>query len=125
MIAQPDVFLKKDIARAVNLMALEKGRDGVKSLSRYNPKKAGKILYLFSQGASQSTMSRHYGLHHDAVKNTIKEYANHTTRWRQQEREWQSLRGLKQWQKFLFNMFPDFSQRQSFFCFRFNYVDAI
>ena len=27
-------------------------------------------------------MSRHYGLHHDTVKNTIKEYANHTTRWR-------------------------------------------
>ena len=63
-------------------MALEKERDGVKSLSRYNPKKAGKILYLFSQGVSQSMMSRHYGLHHDTVKNTLKEYANQTTRWR-------------------------------------------
>jgi len=82
MIAQPDVILKNDIARAITLMALEKERDGVKSLSRHNPKKAGKILYLFSQGVSQSMMSRHYGLHHDTVKNTIKEYANHTTRWR-------------------------------------------
>jgi hypothetical protein len=82
MVAQPDVILKNDIARAINLMALEKERDGVKSLSRHNPKKAGKILYLFSQGVSQSMMSRRYGLHHDTVKNTIKEYANHTTRWR-------------------------------------------
>ena len=82
MVAQPDVILKNDIARAITLVALEKERDGVKSLSRHNPKKAGKILYLFSQGVSQSMMSRRYGLHHDTVKNTIKEYANQTTRWR-------------------------------------------
>ena len=81
MVAQPDVILKNDIARAINLMALEKERDGVKSLSRHNPKKAGKILYLFSQGVSQSMMSRRYGLHHDTVKNTLKEYANQTTHW--------------------------------------------
>ncbi|MBH53022.1 MAG: hypothetical protein CMI18_01600 [Opitutaceae bacterium] len=36
MVAQPDVILKNDIARAINLMALEKERDGVKSLSRHN-----------------------------------------------------------------------------------------
>jgi hypothetical protein len=57
-------------------------RGGVKSLSQHNPKKAGKILYLFSQGVSQSTMSRHYGLHHDTIKNTIKEFYSHTARWR-------------------------------------------
>ena len=82
MIAQQDVILKNDIAQAVDKMAQRKERDGVKSLSRHNPKKAGKILYLFSQGVSQATMSRHYGLHHDTVKNTIKEYANHTSHWR-------------------------------------------
>ncbi len=82
MVAQPDVILKNDIARAITLVALEKERDGVKSLSQHNPKKACKILYLFSHGVSQSMMSRRYGLHHDTVKNTLKEYANQTTRWR-------------------------------------------
>jgi len=82
MIAQPDVFLKNDIAQAVDKMAQRKERDGVKSLSRHNPKKVGKILYLFSQGVSQSTMSRHYGLHHDTIKHTLMEYANHTSHWR-------------------------------------------
>ena len=36
----------------------------------------------FSQGVSQSTMSRHYGLHHDTIKHTLMEYANHTSHWR-------------------------------------------
>ena len=82
MIAQQYVILKNDIAQAVDKMARKKERDRVKSLSRHNPKKAGKILYLFSQGVSQSTMSRHYGLHHDTIKHTLMEYANHTSHWR-------------------------------------------
>ena len=27
-------------------------------------------------------MSRHYGLHHDTIKHTLMEYANHTSHWR-------------------------------------------
>jgi len=86
MLTEPnfiDSELKESIAEAVHEFAKHKKLEGIKSLSRHNPKKAGKILYLFSQGVSQSTMSRHYGLHHDTIKHTLMEYANHTSRWRQ------------------------------------------
>ena len=78
-----DSNLQESITEAVHEFAQQKELEGIKSLSRHNPKKAGKILYLFSQGVSQSTMSRHYGLHHDTIKHTLMEYANHTSRWRQ------------------------------------------
>ena len=48
MIANPqfiDIELKKDIAIAVHEFAKKKKLEGIKSLSRYNPKKVGLILY--------------------------------------------------------------------------------
>ena len=62
--------------------AKQKKLEGIKSLSRYNPKKVGLILYLWSQGVSQSTMVKKYHLSHGTIKHTLIEYANHTTRWR-------------------------------------------
>ena len=48
-----DSNLKESIAEEVQKFAHEKQLEGVKSLSRYNPRKVGLILYLFSQGVSQ------------------------------------------------------------------------
>ncbi|MBH40462.1 MAG: hypothetical protein CL790_04460, partial [Chloroflexi bacterium] len=85
MLANPqfiDIELKEDIAEAVHEFAKKKQLEGVKSLSRHNPKKVGLILYLFSQGVSQSQMVKKYHLSHGTIKHTLIEYANHTTRWR-------------------------------------------
>ena len=73
----------ESIAEAVTAYAHQKTVEGVKSLSRHNPKKVGLILYLFSQGVSQTQMVRKYHLSHRTIKHTLIEYANHTLRWRQ------------------------------------------
>ena len=78
-----DSNLQDSIADAVQKFANQKELEGIKSLSRYNPKKVGLILYLFSQGVSQTQMVRKYNLSHSTIKHTINEYANHTSRWRQ------------------------------------------
>jgi hypothetical protein len=76
-----DSSLKESIAEAVHEYAREKQLEGVKSLSRYNPQKVGLILYLFSQGVSQTQMVRKYNLSHRTIKHTIIEYADHVGKW--------------------------------------------
>ena len=65
MIANPqfiDIELKEDIAKTVDEFSKQKKLEGIKSLSRHNPQKVGLILYLFSQGVSQSQMVKKYHL---------------------------------------------------------------
>ena len=84
MLANPqfiDIELKEDIAEAVHEFAKQKKLEGIKSLSRYNPQKVGLILYLFSQGVSQSQMVKKYHLSHQTIKHTIIEYADHAGEW--------------------------------------------
>ena len=84
MIANPqfiDIELKESIASAVDEFAKQKKLEGIKSLSRYNPKKVGLILYLFSQGVSQSQMVKKYHLSHGTIKHTLIEYADYTGKW--------------------------------------------
>ena len=84
MIANPqfiDIELKKDIASAVDEFAKQKKLEGIKSLSRYNPKKVGLILYLWSQGVSQSQMVKKYHLSHGTIKSTLIKYADYTGKW--------------------------------------------
>jgi hypothetical protein len=50
-------------------------------LSRHNPQKVGLILYLFSQGVSQSQMVKKYHLSHGTIKHTLMEYADYTGKW--------------------------------------------
>ena len=76
-----DSSLKESIAEAVHAYAREKQLEGVKSLSRYNPQKVGLILYLFSQGVSQTQMVQKYHLSHRTIKHTIIEYADHVGKW--------------------------------------------
>ena len=84
MLTEPkfiDSELKESIAEAVHEFAKKKKLEGIKSLSRYNPKKVGLILYLFSQGVSQTQMARKYNLSHRTIKHTIIEYADFTGKW--------------------------------------------
>ena len=84
MIANPqfiDIELKESIAEAVHEFAKQKQLERVKSLSRHNPKKVGLILYLFSQGVSQSQMVKKYHLSHGTIKHTLIEYADYTRKW--------------------------------------------
>ena len=61
--------------------AKQKKLEGIKSLSRHNPQKVGLILYLFSQGVSQSQMVKKYHLSHSTIKHTLMEYADHAGEW--------------------------------------------
>ncbi|MBH40089.1 MAG: hypothetical protein CL790_02525 [Chloroflexi bacterium] len=61
--------------------AKQKQLEGVKSLSRHNPQKVELILYLFSQGVSQSQMVKKYHLSHGTIKRTLMEYADYTGKW--------------------------------------------
>jgi len=84
MLTEPkfiDIELKEDIAEAVHEFAKHKKLEGIKSLSRHNPKKVGLILYLFSQGVSQSQMVKKYHLSHGTIKHTLIEYADYTGKW--------------------------------------------
>ena len=84
MLTEPefiDIELKKSIAEAVHEFSREKQLEGVKSLSRHNPKKVGLILYLWSQGVSQSQMVKKYHLSHGTIKSTLMEYADYTGKW--------------------------------------------
>ena len=73
--------LKESIAEAVYDYANKKHQEGVKSLSRMNPEKVGKILYLFCLGVSQSQMVKRYGICHKTIKHTLTEYADHLGKW--------------------------------------------
>ena len=73
--------LKESIAEAVQEFASKKQDEGVKSLSRMNPDKVGKILYLFCLGVSQSQMVKKYGICHKTIKHTLMEYADHLGKW--------------------------------------------
>ena len=73
--------LKESIAEAVQEYASKKQEEGVKSLSRMNPEKVGKILYLFCLGVSQSQMVKKYGWCHKTIKHTLMEYADHLGKW--------------------------------------------
>jgi len=84
MLTEPkfiDIELKEDIAKAVDEFSKQKKLEGVKSLSRYNPQKVGLILYLWSQGISQSQMVKKYHLSHGTIKHTLIEYADYTGKW--------------------------------------------
>ena len=76
-----DPELKESIADAVHVYASKKQEEGVKSLSRMNPEKVGKILYLFCLGVSQSQMVKKYGWCHKTIKHTLMEYADHLGKW--------------------------------------------
>lgn len=51
---------------------------GIKSLSRHNPEKVARILYLHALGCSQTNMIRKHGISRSTIVNVLVDYADHT-----------------------------------------------
>ena len=75
--------LMTDIRAAVSEYAKEMELKKVKSLSRYDPEKVAKVLYLFSTGNSQTRIVRHYGISRNTVVHIMVEFADHMKRFKE------------------------------------------
>lgn len=75
--------LSSEINSAIHDIVLQKEVEGIKSLSRYNPEKVAKILYLFSTGVSQTMMVKKYGIDRETVINTLVDYADYKNKFRE------------------------------------------
>ena len=69
--------LSRSIAAAIKQVAEEKELHKVKSLSRHDPEKVAKILYLHSKGVSQTQMVRKYNIHRNTIVQVLVDYADH------------------------------------------------
>lgn len=54
-----------------------------KLLERYNPEKAARILFLHSQGKSQTCLTTKYGFDRETIIRIITTYADHLGQWRE------------------------------------------
>ncbi len=75
--------LHREIRAAVKEYAEEMELKKMKSLSRYDPEKVAKILYLFSTGNSQTRLVKHYDFHRETVVNILVEYADSMQRFKE------------------------------------------
>jgi len=71
------------IDEAIEEVAKDKELKKVKSLSRYNPEKVAKVLYLSSVGCSQSTIVHKYGIPRQVVINVLVDYADYRDKFRE------------------------------------------
>jgi len=69
--------LFKEIQKSISEIASKKEALKVKSLSRYDPEKVAKIIYLYSTGTSQTRLIRKYGFDRDGVISVLTDYADH------------------------------------------------
>ena len=69
--------LLAEISASVNMISKQKTLDHINSISRFNPKKVTKLLYLHSVGVSQTKLVRKYGFDRDTVINVLTDYADH------------------------------------------------
>ncbi len=60
----------KDVVRVKELQE-------IRSLSRHNPKKVAKILYLYATGSSQTRIVKKYGVNRETLLNILVDYADH------------------------------------------------
>jgi hypothetical protein len=75
--------LEKEIGEAIMQIAEDKEMQQIKSLSRYNPAKVAKILYLSSIGVSQTQLVKKYGHDRSTVINILVDYADFKNRFRE------------------------------------------
>ncbi len=69
--------LNKGIQEAIKEVAADKELHKIKSLSRHDPKKVAKILYLYSIGKSQSQIVKKYKINRSTVIQVLVDYADH------------------------------------------------
>ena len=70
------------IAEAIKDVSGKKEVQGIKSLSRYNPNKVAKILYLHSQGFSVGGIRREYGFTKHTIVSVLVDYADYVGKWK-------------------------------------------
>lgn len=75
--------LMGEISAAIVEIQAEKELDKIKSLSRHNPEKVAKILYLHSIGCSQTNMIRKHGVSRSTIVQVLSDYADHTSSFRE------------------------------------------
>jgi len=74
--------LEEGIKKAILEVAKDKELMKVRSLSRHNPEKVAKILYLYSIGVSQTTMVRKYGIERNTIISVLVDYADYKNEFR-------------------------------------------
>jgi hypothetical protein len=77
-----ELKLKKSIVDKIYEFAKEKGLKRIKSLSCHNPEKVAKVLYLYSQGVSQTQLKKSHNIAHRTTQKILVDYADHVGRWR-------------------------------------------
>jgi len=79
-------LIKKELISDIDLKVREFAKsselDGVKSLEKYNPEKAAKILFLSSSGKTQTQLVRKYGFKRDTIVRVLSTYADHLGKWK-------------------------------------------
>ena len=75
--------LMDEIQDAITEIVKEKDIHKIKSLSRYNPEKVAKILYLYSIGNSQTRLVKKYGYDRATVISVITDYADYHNKFRE------------------------------------------
>lgn len=74
--------LLSDIDLKVSDFAKSSELSGIKSLEKYDPEKAAKILFLSSSGKTQTQLVRKYGFKRDTIVRVLSTYADHLGKWR-------------------------------------------
>jgi hypothetical protein len=75
--------LMQSISDAIIRIQHDKEGSKTKSLSRHNPEKVAKILYLHALGCSQTNMIRKHGISRSTVVQILVDYADHTGSFRE------------------------------------------
>lgn len=75
--------LMQSISSAIVEIQRTKEAHQLKSLSRHNPEKVAKILYLHALGCSQTNMIRRHGMSRSTVVQVLADYADHTNSFRE------------------------------------------
>jgi hypothetical protein len=75
--------LMQSISSAIVEIQRTKEANQTKSLSRHNPEKVARILYLHALGCSQTNMIRRHGMSRSTVVQVLSDYADHTNSFRE------------------------------------------
>lgn len=75
--------LMQSISNAIVEIQREKEVGKIKSLSRHNPEKVAKILYLHSLGCSQTNMIRRHSMSRSTVVQVLVDYSDYTGSFRE------------------------------------------
>lgn len=70
-------LLQQEIQNAIREIAADKELRKIKSISRHNPEKVAKILYLYSIGKTQTHLVKKHNIQRSTVTQVLVDYADH------------------------------------------------